>query len=118
MWSVSSLLFGFLLTVTISRCRRLSGLGTPGSTSGINAASAHLPSTALFVTRRWLSEDVNRVITVVDPHWPGAFRSVTEDFRAELDHFLERTLRNDQRLNVIREPCSSAITQLLASSQD
>jgi hypothetical protein len=69
------------------------------------------------VIQRWLSEDVERAITVVDPAWPEHFPpGVPKDFRATLNRYLlPPDWHGDEfsaRLEVRRTACSKALLSL------
>ena len=66
--------------------------------------------------KRWLNEDSTRAILVIDPKWPMAFRGLDMSFRALLERFLktdEHEMKPQSRLEVWREPCSSALQKLV-----
>lgn len=67
--------------------------------------------------RRWTSEDITRMITVVDPNWPESFRGGSpEDFRQRMDSYLLPPHWDEEqfapRLEIRREPCSEALEKL------
>src|SRR6185312_3649422 len=67
--------------------------------------------------RRWIAEDINRTILVVDPAWPEHFNPRGDDFRSELSRHLVPRTGTEQptfapRLEVWREPCSVALRRL------
>jgi NAD-dependent SIR2 family protein deacetylase len=67
--------------------------------------------------RRWIAEDIDRTVLVVDPAWPEHFNHRSDDFRAELNRYLVPSTWKQQptfapRLEVWREPCSAALEKL------
>lgn len=67
--------------------------------------------------RRWIAEDIDRTILVVDPAWPEHFNQRSDDFRSELNRHLVPPTWKEQptfapRLEVWREPCSVALEKL------
>lgn len=67
------------------------------------------------IVQRWTSEDIERTITVVDPHWPERFFGPSNyEFRARMSHYLLPAYHEDfpPRLHVIRDTCSAALPHL------
>lgn len=70
---------------------------------------------------RWLSETLERRITVVDPAWPDRFPlGPLQDFRAEMKTYLLPHEWQDEsfppRLKIMREKCSVALQELFQGS--
>lgn len=69
------------------------------------------------IIRRWIADDDDRKLLIVDPNWPEALRFPSQDFRSILRHSLMPPRRApdafEPRLEVSRKRCSEALRDLL-----